>query len=183
MGLHMKNRFLIGMFSLVIGFILFGSVVAFGAKGSSSEMLPSSVSQAEEAVLAVGTFSGGGNDGSSSSFRLASTVSQVAVGSGSYGDDQAYHGFWYVINGLASIPCCGLYTGGYTGNTNCDVEGRRDMIDITTLIDHVYISHRELCCRANGDIDPKNGELINLSDITRLIDHIYINKAETPFCQ
>jgi hypothetical protein len=77
--------------------------------------------------------------------------------------------------------CCGLYTGGYTGNTNCDTEGKRNLADITKLIDRVYITPEvRLCCEENGDT---NGmPPINLADITNLIDHVYVSHTEVAPC-
>ena len=79
--------------------------------------------------------------------------------------------------------CCGEFTGGLTGNTDCDESGLLDLADITRLIDNVYISKVELCCLENGNINGDMGGLINLADITRLIDHIYISKQETSSCE
>ncbi len=79
--------------------------------------------------------------------------------------------------------CCGLYTGGVTGNTDCDPGGSRDLADITRLIDRVYISQRSLCCEANGNTDGSPDGQINLADITRLIDFVYISQRETAACQ
>jgi hypothetical protein len=85
--------------------------------------------------------------------------------------------------GDACEPCCGNYTGGYTGNTNCDTEGKRNLGDITKLIDRVYVSKAELCCEANGNIDGDEEDKINLADITKLIDHVYVSKTETAPCE
>ena len=83
--------------------------------------------------------------------------------------------------GDACEGCCGLYTGGYTGNTNCDDGGTMSLQDVTRLIDRIYLSKALLCCEANGDT---NGDgLLNLQDITRLIDHIYLSKDPTAPCQ
>jgi hypothetical protein len=79
--------------------------------------------------------------------------------------------------------CCGLYTGGFTGNTDCDQQGRRNLSDITRLIDRVYISQTSLCCEANGNTDGGSNGKINLSDVTRLIDFVYISHAEMASCQ
>lgn len=79
-------------------------------------------------------------------------------------------------------PCCGLYTGGMTGNTNCDIEGKRNLADLTRLIDHVYGSKAPLCCHNNGNTDGSLSGEINLADISRLIDHVYYSKAETEPC-
>ena len=79
--------------------------------------------------------------------------------------------------------CCGHWTSGLTGNTDCDAEGKRNLADITRLIDYVYISKVALCCPGNGNIDGDVLNKINLADITKLIDHVYISKAETATCE
>lgn len=84
---------------------------------------------------------------------------------------------------IAEPPCCGLATGGLTGDPDCDVDGKRNLADITRLIDHVYISKFPLCCPANGNVDGDAEGKINLADITRLIDHVYISKVETAVCK
>jgi hypothetical protein len=84
------------------------------------------------------------------------------------------------IMGVRS-SCCGLYTGGLTGNTNCDADGKRNLADITQLITRVYLTPEvPLCCEENGDT---NGTPpINLADITKLIDYVYISHLETAEC-
>jgi len=77
-------------------------------------------------------------------------------------------------------PCCGAYTSGSTGNTNCDQQGKLNLSDITTLITRVYLQPDDpLCCEENGDVncDTKT----NLTDITRLITVVYIDAA-TELC-
>jgi hypothetical protein len=78
--------------------------------------------------------------------------------------------------------CCGQYTGGYTGNTNCDDEGKRNLADISRLIDRVYLTKAELCCEENGNVNGDIEMKINLADISRLIDHVYLTKEETEIC-
>lgn len=91
---------------------------------------------------------------------------------------------WYVNNrdDITRFSCCGLYTGGYPGNTNCSPDGKRNLADITKLIDLVYISKQELCCRENGNTNQDVGGKTGLVDIVKLIDHVYISKVETPPC-
>lgn len=79
--------------------------------------------------------------------------------------------------------CCGVYTGGYTGNTNCDPDGKRNLADIVRLIDRVYLSKLELCCEESGNVNGDVEAKINLADIVSLIDHVYLSKAETVACQ
>lgn len=81
------------------------------------------------------------------------------------------------------IICCGQYTGGQTGNANCDEGGKRNLADITRLIDNVYISKEVLCCQENGNTNGDELNKVNLADITKLIDHVYISKNETAACE
>jgi len=80
------------------------------------------------------------------------------------------------------VQCCGAYMGGYTGNTDCDTEGKTNLSDITTLIDRVYLSKTPLCCEANGNVDGDTANALNLADITVLIDHVYLSKSPTALC-
>jgi hypothetical protein len=85
--------------------------------------------------------------------------------------------------GDACASCCGEFTGGLTGNADCSTDGKRNLADITRLIDRVYISKLTLCCEENGNVDGDGAAKINLADITRLIDHVYISKDETATCE
>lgn len=71
---------------------------------------------------------------------------------------------------------------GTTGNTDCDVEDKRNLADISRLIDRVYLTKLPLCCEAEGNVDGDLEAKLNLSDITRLIDHVYLSKQETAPC-
>ena len=73
--------------------------------------------------------------------------------------------------------CCGQYTGGITGNTNCDTGGTFNLSDITAEITRVYIDPEiPLCCEENGDVNC-DGKL-NLSDITILITRVYLDTEQ-----
>lgn len=84
---------------------------------------------------------------------------------------------------VGTPSCCGVYSGGFTGNANCSPDGKRNLADITRLIDRVYIGKSVLCCELNGNVDGDALDKINLADITRLVDHVYISKNETAPCQ
>lgn len=86
------------------------------------------------------------------------------------------------IYGWTMEECCGLYTGGYTGNANCSSDGSLTLSDITRLIDRVYVSKSVLCCEKNGNTNGSPDEVITLSDITRLIDRVFISKGSTEPC-
>jgi hypothetical protein len=88
----------------------------------------------------------------------------------------------YIARWDLITTCCGLFTSGETGNTNCSSDGKRNLADITTLIDRVYISKNELCCEENGNVNGDPEDKLNLADITRLIDHVYISKAPAAHC-
>ncbi len=78
--------------------------------------------------------------------------------------------------------CCGIFSGGYTGNANCSIDGKLTLSDITRLVDRVYISKASLCCEANGNTNGDAECLLTLSDITRLIDAVYISRMPPAEC-
>ena len=90
---------------------------------------------------------------------------------------------WGADHVLPFCGCCGKYTSGFTGNVDCDDEGKRNLSDITRMIDYVYISKAELCCEENGNVDGDLDSKVNLADITKLIDHVYISKVDTSPCE
>ncbi|MGD8922952.1 MAG: carboxypeptidase-like regulatory domain-containing protein [Candidatus Zixiibacteriota bacterium] len=79
--------------------------------------------------------------------------------------------------------CCGQYTGGYTGNTDCDTGGRYTLNDVTVLIDNVFLTHNDLCCPENGNVDGSIDGKLTLNDITKLIDNVFITHAAAAPCQ
>jgi hypothetical protein len=81
-----------------------------------------------------------------------------------------------------TVSCCGRYTGGYTGNTDCSTDGKRTLNDITVLIDNVFILHGELCCPENSNVDGSTDGKTTLNDITRLIDNVFISHSESAPC-
>jgi hypothetical protein len=96
-------------------------------------------------------------------------------------------GYFYSGDGTACYPnpclVCGAYTAGSTGNTNCDTEGKRNLADVTRLIDRVYLTPgTPLCCEMNGNTNGDPEGILNLADITRLIDYVYISHQETAPC-
>ena len=166
---------------LLILLILFGSAHSIKINGVSqvqaaSATQPDSAYMVESNVMCAAVTSS-----SSAGFLLLGGAGQMTGGecaSASYG---LIGGFWEFSED--DDGCCGKFTGGYTGNTNCDTGGLRDLADITRLIDNVYITKVELCCLENGNINGDAGGLIDLADITKLIDHVYISKTETAACE
>ena len=88
---------------------------------------------------------------------------------------------WYLEHfSPPPYACCGLYRFLFTGNTNCDIAGTLNLVDVTRMIDRIYLSKKLLCCEANGDVNC-DGRL-NLTDITCLIGHIYHVGEGCDFC-
>ena len=110
------------------------------------------------------------------------TIQEYAMQDVGSSANQDRWGTWW---GRAAIgqTCCGLYTGGFTGNTDCDTLGARNLDDITTLINRIYINHTPLCCEANGNTSGDLDGELSLVDITTLISYIYITHKETAPCQ
>jgi hypothetical protein len=124
--------------------------------------------------------SSGGTHGSSTNFMLLGTVGQTATGYGSSTNFGLSHGFWQEHG---TSDCCGIYTSGYTGNCNCDTYGKRNLADITKLIDRVYVTPDvPLCCEPNGNTNGDPAGTLNLADITGLIDYVYVSHAQTAPC-
>jgi len=78
---------------------------------------------------------------------------------------------------LTVAPCC--Y--GMTGNTDCSANEEPDISDITRLIDFLYISHDELCCLEEADVNASGGDP-DISDITALINLLYLAHDQLPYC-
>jgi hypothetical protein len=161
-----------------------GIPAATGSSPASTAVLPTPTTTYSLSGEQTGwqVLSMGGRSGSSASFRLQGTIGQLAVGSGTAADNVLNQGFWQGLG--APLGCCGLYTGGLTGNTDCDLEGLRDLADVTRLIDRIYLSmtNSPLCCEENGNTDGDPEGNLNLVDITRLIDLIFVSHRETAAC-
>jgi hypothetical protein len=86
------------------------------------------------------------------------------------------------INVACDSECCGIYTGGISGNANCSPDGKVTLSDITQLINRVYIDKLPLCCEASGNTNGSADCKITLSDITVAIDKVYISKEPVADC-
>ena len=85
----------------------------------------------------------------------------------------------YIDADLSPVdPCCCL---GQRGNVDCSEIEDPDISDITRLIDHLYLSHDELCCIEEADADGSGGHP-DISDITAVISHLYIAHDELSEC-
>ena len=70
---------------------------------------------------------------------------------------------------LAPYKCCV----GSSGNIDCDAADRVDIADISTLIDHLYLSNRPLCCLEQADCDGVGA--VDIADLSALINYLYIS--------
>ena len=76
---------------------------------------------------------------------------------------------------------------GTTGNANCDPLDEVTIGDISTLIDHLFISGAPLGCIDEADVNQSGGvnpipDEITIGDISTLIDHLFISLAALPVC-
>ena len=72
---------------------------------------------------------------------------------------------------------------GLTGNVDCDEADNVDISDITRLIDHLYLTHKPLCCLEEANTSGDEEKVIDITDITALIDYLYLSHEALPVCQ
>jgi len=73
-----------------------------------------------------------------------------------------HHYALYIASG-----CCS----GITGNVDCDPENRVDISDLATLLDHLFVTFKPLCCDDEANIDGTDG--VDGSDLSWLINYLY----------
>ncbi len=82
------------------------------------------------------------------------------------------------INCAADIAgCC---CRGDRGNVDCDFNDMVDIVDLTLLIDHLYLTLEPL--PSNDEANTDGEGTIDISDLTRLIDHLFISQRSLPDC-
>ncbi|MBD3257056.1 hypothetical protein GF377_01390 [candidate division GN15 bacterium] len=69
---------------------------------------------------------------------------------------------------------------GDAGNIDCDPTDASTLGDLTSLIDHLFISLSPLCCEDEAVLDA-NPE-VTLGDLTALVDHLFISLGPLPAC-
>ncbi|MEE8577777.1 MAG: hypothetical protein V3T31_11030, partial [candidate division Zixibacteria bacterium] len=81
---------------------------------------------------------------------------------------------WFTSVVLPSEGCDMGCCVGSTGNINCDPADGVDISDLTTLVNHLFVTFEDLCCpeEANVNGDPAGG--IDISDLTRLVNHLFV---------
>ncbi len=72
-------------------------------------------------------------------------------------------------NGGVTMSCCV----GTRGNVDNDPLQGVDIADLTTLVDHLFISFVPLACADEGNIDGIGG--VDIGDLTALVDHLFIS--------
>ena len=163
----------------IMALILPGQIGIVDASAEKGSVRRQSATRASERIPWQ-VISSGGTDGQSIIYALKGTVAQTATGHSITVQYAVDHGYWQPS--VADTSCCGRYTGGYTGNTDCDTQGKYTLNDVTVLIDNVFITHKELCCEENGNVDGSADGKHTLNDITRLIDKVFITHAATASC-
>lgn len=78
----------------------------------------------------------------------------------------------HIVSGV--ISCCV----GTTGNVDCT--GFVDIADLTTLVDHLFISNPPLCCPGEANVDGAGN--VDIADLTFLVDHLFISNPPLPSC-
>jgi hypothetical protein len=75
--------------------------------------------------------------------------------------------------------CCPTFG---LGNVDQSSDGLVTMSDLTTLIDHLFISLTPLACPAAGNVDLSADSLVTMSDLTVMIDNLFITLTPLPVC-
>ncbi len=75
--------------------------------------------------------------------------------------------------------CC---TGPSVGNVDGSADNLVTMGDLTTMIDHLFISLTPLECVEEGNVDMSVDGLVTMGDLTVLIDHLFISLDPLPPC-
>jgi|CXWL01.1.fsa_nt_gi hypothetical protein len=71
-------------------------------------------------------------------------------------------------DGIGDACCCI----GIRGNVDHDLAESVDIADLTTLVDHLFITFAPIDCPNEGNVDATGG--IDIADLTMLVDHLFI---------
>jgi hypothetical protein len=72
-------------------------------------------------------------------------------------------------DGIGDACCCI----GTRGNVDHDLAESVDIADLTTLVDHLFITFAPIDCPNEGNVDAIGG--IDIADLTMLVDHLFIS--------
>jgi len=89
---------------------------------------------------------------------------------------------WSEISNIAVATAPDDRCHGSVGNANCDPDGLIDITDVSTIIDHLFLSLRPLCCPGEANIAGGPGDEVDISDVSALIYYLFIGATETPPC-
>ena len=71
---------------------------------------------------------------------------------------------------------------GFLGNVDGDQSGIVDILDLTVLIDGLFISLAPFNCPVAANVDVSADGIIDISDLTRLIGYLFIDFQPLPPC-
>ena len=81
---------------------------------------------------------------------------------------------------LDQFVCCD----GRTGNVDDDPNGNVDISDLTTLVNHLFVTFDPLPCTAEANTSSDHQvRLPDISDLTRLVNHLFVTFEQTDYCR
>lgn len=82
---------------------------------------------------------------------------------------------------VSEFTCCQ----GVTGNINGSADGVTDISDLTTLVNHLFVTYDPLPCPAEANTAA--GEWyegpIDISDLTRMVNYLFVTFENTDYCR
>ncbi len=160
--------------SLVLGLTIL--LAATMAAAETTNPVPASARKVVKQIL-----SGGGVKGHSATFTEVGTFGETFVGVRLSPTYTVSQGFW----NAEAVPSCCV---GLVGNIDCDPNDQIDIVDLTRLIDYLFISFKPLCCDAEANFGQNAsapGATANRPDIaslTAIIDYMFVNFTPLPSC-
>lgn len=89
---------------------------------------------------------------------------------------------WSGISNIALVTSPDDHCHGHLGNVNCDPDGVIDIADISSIIDHLFLSLRPLCCPDAANVSGDPGGEVDISDVSAMVYYLFISASETPSC-
>jgi hypothetical protein len=122
--------------------------------------LPSNADEKAGEQIKWQVLSGGGTNGSSTTYKLTGTIAQTAADKGTSTNYKLFHGFWQDF----ATSCCDK-PGDASNNGTVNIQ------DITFLINYLYKGGPQPPCLDEGDANGSG--ITNIQDITYLINFLY----------
>lgn len=72
--------------------------------------------------------------------------------------------------------CCA----GLRGNVDCSANGTVDISDLTTMVDHLFLSNTPLCCVQEANVEVN--ATVDIADLTFLVDYLFISNPPMSSC-